>query len=131
MNRNLKQKNDSDSNFYNFSLLVPYPSEFLAGSLYLYPYVLWYILPPPTNIFYGGLIFFPCLVAKGLGRFQMSSIKPSMINHVNSRAVDGNIICFRCACQLFTLLLGNFLFENFLSVQVCIETLKKVFTTVW
>ena len=27
--------------------------------------------------------------------------------------------------------LGNFLIENFLSLQVSIETLKKVFTIVW
>ena len=28
-------------------------------------------------------------------------------------------------------LLGDFLFENFLSVQLSIETLKKVVTVVW
>ena len=54
-----------------------------------------------------------------------------MKNHVNSRIVDGKIICFMCVCKLFSLLLEDFLFENFRSVQVSIEALKKVFTIVW
>ena len=58
-------------------------------------------------------------------------IKQSMTNHVNSRTVDRKIICFMCAWSIFTLLLGNFLFKNFLSMQVSIESPKKVFTTVW
>ena len=54
-----------------------------------------------------------------------------MTNHVNSRTVDVKIICFMCLCQLFSFLLGNILFKNFLSVQVSIQILKKVFTIVW
>ena len=60
-----------------------------------------------------------------------SSIKSSMTNHVNSRIVDGKIICFMFIYHLLSLLLGNFLFENFLSVQVSTQTLKKVFTIIW
>ena len=32
-----------------------------SGSLYLQPYFPWYILPPPTNILWGGLFFFRIL----------------------------------------------------------------------
>ena len=106
-----------------------------CGSLYLYPYFPWYILPLTHKyLFLWGANFFYVSCSYGLGRFQISSIKPSMTNHanhVNPRTVDGKITCFMYACQPFTLLLGNFLFENFPSVQVSIETLKKVFTTVW
>ena len=41
-----KKKKDSDFNFYDFSLLVPYPNKFLVVYLPLYPYFPWYILPP-------------------------------------------------------------------------------------
>ena len=48
------------------------------------------------------------------GARLFSTIKPSMINHVNSRIVDGKIVCsWR---RLFSLLVETFLFENFLSV---------------
>ena len=62
------------------------------------------------------------------GARPSASIKPSM---TNSRIADGKIIYFMCACKLFPLLLENFLFENFLSVQVSVETVKKVFSIVW
>ena len=65
------------------------------------------------------------------GATPFPSIKPSMSNHGNSRIVDGRIIYFMRVCQLFSLLLVDFLFENFLSIEVSIETLKKVFTIVW
>ena len=75
------------------------------------------------------------LCSLGLGRFQISwgpfvlgrlsclfgerrarpfySMKLSMTNHVNSRIVDGKIICFICGCWLFSLLLGDFLTWGF------------------
>ena len=59
------------------------------------------------------------------------SIKSSMTNHLNSKIVDGKIICFMFIYYLLSLLLGNFLFEDFLSVQVSTQTLKKVFTIIW
>ena len=65
------------------------------------------------------------------GARPSASIKPSMTNHANSRIADGKIIYFMCACKLFPLLLENFLFENFLSVQVSVDTVKKVFSIVW
>ena len=36
-----------------------------------------------------------------------------------------------CACDLFLLLLGKLLFDNFLAVQMSIKTLEEVFTVVW
>ena len=59
------------------------------------------------------------------GGRPFSYIKSSMINHANSRIVDGKIIGFMCVCQLLSLLLGNFLFENFPSVQVPIQISRK------
>ena len=52
-NTNLKQKNDSDCNFYNFSLLVPYPNKFVLVCIYI---VIFYGIyyPLPTNTFFVG-----------------------------------------------------------------------------
>ena len=153
VNKYLKQKrnNDSDCNFYDFSLLLPQPNKFVVVCICI---VIFHGIhsPLPTNIFLWGAKYFFVSCSQGLGILQsswgpsalggpnflfqrrgarpFSSIKPSMTNHVNSRTVDGKIICFKCACKLFKLLLCNFLFENFLSLQVSIETPKKVFTTV-
>ena len=110
MNMNLKQKkNDSNCNFYHGSLLIPYPSKFLVVCHCILIFHGTYLPPPTTNIFLycGKLISFLGGVAR-----PFSSIKPSMTNHVNSLLVD------------------NFLFENFLYIQVSIQTLKKVFTIV-
>ena len=149
-----QQKNDYKCSFYNFSLLVPYPNNFLVVCICILIFHGIYSPPSqPTNIFLWrakNLLFDLYLGAwknsNFLGPFRLggtlflfwqrgvrsfSSIKPSMTNHVNSRTVDDKIICFMCACQLFTLLLGNFLFENFLSVQMSIETLEKMFIIVW
>ena len=122
MNTNLRRKkNDSDSNFYNFSLLVPYPNNFLLVCICILIFHGIYPLPPPTNIyiFCGVYNFFSCLVARGWENFKFlgdllrrgdlipflgerstpfSSIKPSMTNHANSRIVDGKIIGFMCVC---------------------------------
>ena len=57
-------------------------------------------------------------------------INPQMSNHINLRIVGGKISCFMCIHYLLLLLLGNFLLENFLSVQVSNKTLKKVFTVI-
>ena len=110
MNMNLKQKkNDSNCNFYHVSLLILYPSKFLVVCHCILIFHGIYLPPPTPNIFLycGELISFLGGVAS-----PFSSIKPSMTNHVNS------------------LLVENFLFENFLYVQVSIQTLKKVFTVV-
>ena len=65
--------------------------------------------------FLGGLLYWVDLIPFGRGEARpVSSIKPSMTNHVNSRIVDDKIICFMCLCKLVSLLLENFLFENFL-----------------
>ena len=99
-----------DYNFYNFSLLVPYPNNFLVVCICILIFHGIYS-PLPTNIFLWETFFFRVL--QGLGRFQISwrasvlgepnflfgrgeldhffSIKPSMTN-------DGEIICFICAC---------------------------------
>ena len=61
MNMNLKQKNDSDCNFYHISLLVPYPNKFLVVHLCILIFHGIYLPPPPTtNIFlyWGELISF-------------------------------------------------------------------------
>ena len=148
MNTNLKQK-VSLVVISTISHLVPYPNNFLAVCICVLIFHGIYSTPtPPTNIsFMGANFFLSC--SKGLGKFQISwgllvlggpnflfgrkvffSLKPSMANHVNLRKVNGKLICFMCVCQLFSLLLGNFQFENFLFVQVSIQTLKKVFTVV-
>ena len=65
--------------------------------------------------FLGGLLYRVDLTPFGRGEaWPVSSIKPSMTNHVNSRIFDDKIICVMCLCKLVSLLLENFLFENFL-----------------
>ena len=141
---NLKQKTDSDCKFYDFSLLVPYPNNLLVVCVYIL--IFHGIYSPPANIFFVGLKIFFVSCSQGLGKFQISlgpsvlggtnilfwevgrtfsSTKLSMTNHVKLRIVYGKIICFMCVCELFSLLVENFSFENFLSVQVSIQTLKK------
>ena len=153
MNTNLKQKkkNDSDFNFYNFSLLVPYPNKFLVVCICI---VIFHGIYSPltTNIFFcGGIIFFSVPCSQGLRIFQISwgpsvfggsnflfergarpfsSIKPSMTTHVNSRTVDGKIIYFIVHANFSHFYFGIFSLRIFLSVQVSIETLKKVLTAV-
>ena len=108
MNLKKKKKFDSNCNFYHVSLLIPYPSKFLVVCHCILIFHGIY-LPPTTNIFLycGELISF-----LGGGARPFSSIKPLMTNHANS------------------LLVENFLFENFWYVQVSIQTLKKVFMVV-
>ena len=61
---NLKQKkNESDRNFYNFSILAPYFNKQLSGSLYSYPYFPCYVPqppppPPPATRIVGAKIIF-------------------------------------------------------------------------
>ena len=66
------KKIDSDCNFYNFSLLVPYPNKFLV----VYVCILIFhgiYSPQPTNVFLWGTKFFVCVSCRqGLGRFQIS-----------------------------------------------------------
>ena len=64
--------------------------------------------------FWGYLLYWGDLISFLEEGARPSSIKPSMNNHVNQKIVDGKIICFVCT-KHFTLLIGNFLFENFLS----------------
>ena len=140
MNKNFKQKKYFNCNVDNCSLLVLYRNNF-SDSLYLYPYFLWHVLPhSQIFIFVRAKFFFGsnCLFRRG-GTRPCSSIKPSQTNHLNSRIVNCKIICFTCVCKLFSLLLGNFLFENFLSVQVSIKIClllfgnnsMKVWTLIW
>ena len=106
MNMNLKQKNDSNCNFYHVSLLIPYPSKFLVVCHCILIFHGICLPIPQPQIFFlycGELISF-------LGGWARPF--SSMTNHVNS------------------LLVENFLFENFLCVQVSIQTLKKVFMVV-
>ena len=114
----------------------------IRGSLYFYLYFPWYIPPNPQIFFYGELKFVFVSCSKGLGIFQISwrpsvlgvlisilgegarpfsSIRPSMANHVNSKEQLMAKLSASCV---------HFLFGNFVSIQVSIETLKKVFTTV-
>ena len=48
-----------------------------------------------------------------------------MTNHVNSRKVESKVNGNGMELK------WNFLFENFLSIQVSIETLKDIFTIIW
>ena len=128
--RKKERKNYSNCNFHHFSLLVPWPNNFLVVCLCIL-------------IFHGIVnlnFFLSC--SQGLVKFQMpwdvlcwgtlrTSIKPSMINHVNLRIVEGKIICFMCVCYFFSLLVEDFLLENFLSILVSIQKFKKMFTIIW
>ena len=51
VNMNLKQKNDSKCGFYNFSLLLPYPNNFLVVCICTIIFHGIYS-PTPTNIFF-------------------------------------------------------------------------------
>ena len=118
MNTNLKQKKkDRDCNFYNFSLLAPYPNKFLVVCICILIFHGIYS-PFPQILFVEDYIF--CVLLLGPGKMSnllgslyslgdlisflgegdrlFSSIKPSMTNHVISRIVDGKIMCFMCAC---------------------------------
>ena len=99
MNMNLKRKKkkDFDCNFYHVSLLVPYPNKFLVVCLCIlsfhdiHKYL--FVYPQIFFLYWGELKFF-----LGERARPFSSIKPSMTNYVNSRIVDGTIICFMCIC---------------------------------
>ena len=99
-------------------------SNFLVACVcYLYPCFSWYILPP--NILFCGAKKVFCILQLGAGKSSnfleascivahvlsllrggggwggvrpISSIEPSKTNHVNSRTVEGKIICFMCVC---------------------------------
>ena len=116
MNVNLKQKNNSNCNFYHVSLFVPYPNKFLVVCLCI---LIFHGIYSPAQLqifflYWGELISF---LEEGARPF--SSIKPSMTNHVNLR--NSTFLTFS----------RDFSFQNFLSVQVPIQILKKVFTIVW
>ena len=111
------KKKDRDCNFYNFSLLAPYPNKFLVVCICILIFHGIYS-PFPQILFVGDYIF--CVLLLGPGKMSnllgslyslgdlisflgegdrlFSSIKPSMTNHVISRIVDGKIMCFMCAC---------------------------------
>ena len=101
-----------------------------------------------------GTNFFFISYGQGLGKFEISW-RPSVFGEqypfweggyaiifhkasndqscklINSRIFDGKIICVMCVGLLFSLVVENFPLDNFLSVHVSIQTLKKVFTIVW
>ena len=111
------KKKDRDCNFYNFSLLAPYPNKFLVVCICILIFHGIYS-PFPQILFVEDYIF--CVLLLGPGKMSnllgslyslgdlisflgegdrlFSSIKPSMTNHVISRIVDGKIMCFMCAC---------------------------------
>ena len=59
------KKNDSDCNFYNFWLLVPYPNKFVVVCICTVIFHGIYSPQPTDIIFAGGLNFFLCLLARG------------------------------------------------------------------
>ena len=111
------KKKDRDCNFYNFSLLAPYPNKFLVVCICILIFHGIYS-PFPQILFVEDYIF--CVLLLGPGKMSnllgslyslgdlisflgegdrlFSSIKPSMTNHVISRIVYGKIMCFMCAC---------------------------------
>ena len=83
--KKINKKNDSDCNFYNFSLLVPYPNKFVVVCICI---VIFHGMnsPQATNIFFcGGLNFFFVSWSQRLGIFQISS-GPSVLE---GRGVGG------------------------------------------
>ena len=72
VNTNIKQKNDSDCNFYNFSLLIPSCNRFLVVCIFIF--VLHGLYSPYPQIFFfvgGGLIILMYLVARSLEDFKV------------------------------------------------------------
>ena len=96
MNMNLKQKYDSNCNFYHVSLLIPYPNKFLVVCLCILIFHDIYPPLPQPQIFF---VLWGTNILFGRERARpFSSIMPSKTNHVNSRIVDGKIIYFMCVC---------------------------------
>ena len=66
--------------------------------------------------FLGDFLYWECLISLLGEARSFSSIKTSVTNYanyyVNSRIVDGKLVCFLSVCWFFSLLLWNFLFEN-------------------
>ena len=84
--------------------------------------------------FLGDLLFLGNNILFGRGGYAIIFHKASndqSCKLINSRIFDGKIICVMCVGLLFSLVVENFPLENFLSVHVSIQTLKKVFTIVW
>ena len=114
-----KKKEDSDCNFYNFSLLVHYRNKFVVVCICnginwakFFSYLV--ALGWEYFKFLGDFLYWGVLISfLGVRARPFSSIKPSVTNHLNSRTIDGKIICFMCACWLFTLLPGIFLLRIF------------------
>ena len=110
VNTNLRKKKDSDCNFYNFSLFVPYPNNFVIVCICNGIYS-----PLPTFFFFffvRGSKFFLLSCSYELRTFQISwgpsvlgspnlllierarpfsSIKSSLTNNVKLRTVDGKL----------------------------------------
>ena len=91
-----QKKNDSDSNFYNFSLLVPYPKYFLLVCICVLFFHDIYPLPLPTNIYFlRGLKHFFESCSYGLGKFQIS-LAPSALGVPNSLFGRKGLAIFFC-----------------------------------
>ena len=79
--------------------------------------------------------FFFASCSQGLGKFlsfssegwlgHLLSIEPSMMNHLNSRIVEGKIICFMCVCQLFHFYQGIFSLSIFCLFKCSLKLSKK------
>ena len=123
MNTNLKPK---ENNKKIIPIVISTISHFWSPTLTNFWYSVFvslfsmvYTPSYPQICFFGGLIFFLCLVARDWEDFKFLEdllywerpifffgrgmldhflpIKQSMTNHVNSRTVDRKIICFMCA----------------------------------
>ena len=153
----LKQKkNDSDCNFYNFSLLVPNPNNLLVVCLCISIFHGIFTPAKKISLFFSvWLKQFFASCSQGLEKCEISwgpsvlgeaisfsgergwiiffhkAINDQSCKFVNARIVDDKIICLMCVCLLFSLLVENFPVKNFLSVQVLSQTFKRVFAIAW
>ena len=71
VNMNLKQKNDSKCIFYNFSILVPYPKNFLVCICILIFHGIYNPTPHPNIFFVEDQKNFLCVVASSLENFKL------------------------------------------------------------
>ena len=112
------KKNDSDCNFYNFSLLVPYPNKFLVVCICILIFR-WFILPLPTNTFLWGAKFChvflnSCLVARGWEDFEFLGDLLYWENLISFLGEGGHAIFFHKAINDQSCKLKNSWRQNYL-----------------
>ena len=114
MNTNLKQtKNNSDCQFYNFSLFVPYPSNFMVVLDVLVSFFPMVYTPPTHKYFFVVVKIFFVSWSQGLGKFQVSW-GPSVLGDLISILGDGGR---RARC---------FLFHKGINDQSCTQLIAKL-----